>query len=343
MQSDLIPKMLQDETSIRVLVFRLADHEHAVDVRQVKEILGAPTISKVIEAPDFVDGVIKLRGSIVPIVDLRKRLHLPDIQKSYQTCTIIVLLEKKYVGFVVDSASELLTMSTRLIKPPTEIVVGIRTRYIKGVAYLKDRFLVILDLKKILTIEENDLLNSFPEDDLRKKDNIGKDHREKNHRKDNADDWEDEFEEGQEHNLRKIVAFELDDELYGVDIEDVTEIMEQVPVTPLPNVPDFILGLINLRGSIVPVIDLRILFHLNRKDLCLDSRIIIMKSNEIRVGIIADSMWELLRLPPEAFQPPPPDVAKIQAEYFKEVSPLNERMLVVLDIKKILKETARKE
>ncbi|MBF0496389.1 MAG: chemotaxis protein CheW [Deltaproteobacteria bacterium] len=157
------------------------------------------------------------------------------------------------------------------------------------------------------------------------------------------DEWEDDYEDGQRLlNLRKIVAFELDNELYGVDIAMVAEIMRLVPIRIIPHVPKFILGLINLRGNILPVIDLRICFKLHQKDWSPESRIIVMKDNTMLVGVAVDHLWEMFRLSPEVFQPPPPGVAKIDAEYFKEVAPIDNRMLIVLDIKKILSDTRRK-
>ena len=156
-------------------------------------------------------------------------------------------------------------------------------------------------------------------------------------------DWEDELEERKTLDLRKIIAFELDNELYGVDIAEVAEIMLIPPIMPLPHVPDFILGLINLRGDILPVVDLRVRFMLTQAPLDSDSRIIVMKEDTLQVGVVVDQMWRLLRLTPEAFQPPPSGVAQIDPEYFKEVSDVDDRMLIVLDMHKILKETARKD
>lgn len=161
----------------------------------------------------------------------------------------------------------------------------------------------------------------------------------------NLDDVENELypERIKNLNLRKIVAFELDNELYGANIDEVGEIMSIIPITPVPNVPDFVLGLINLRGSIIPVIDLRVRFNLNRRELNFDSRIIIFNVKNLVVGIVVDRMWELLRLSAEAFQPPPSDVAKIDAGYFKEVVQVKDRMLIILDIGKFLIETARRQ
>jgi hypothetical protein len=84
--SDSVSPECHATEKLKVVVFRLADHEHAVDVRQVREILINTPVSHVLEAPDFVEGVIKLRGRIVPVIDLRKRLRLPAIQKSREWC-----------------------------------------------------------------------------------------------------------------------------------------------------------------------------------------------------------------------------------------------------------------
>lgn len=319
--------MLPEEVSkayhlegMRVVVCTLAGYEYAFDVRAAGEILTSPTISPVAEAPDFVEGVIRLRGKIVPVVDLRRRLQIPAAENDLETCTIIMTIRKKLVGFIVDSALELLTIPSHLIEAPTEIIGGIKSRFIQGVAYLDSRFLVILDPDRILSDDEE---MSIDEEALASSQSA-------------SDCTEAPVSRRSTMRQRKVVTFELDDELYGADIEDVAEIMELTAIRPLPNVPELVLGLINLRGTIMPVIDLGIRFGLNRKPWDEESRIIVMKSGSLLVGIVVNRMWELLRLPPEAFQPPPPDVAKIDAEYFKEVSEVHGRMLIVLDMGKIL-------
>ena len=143
---------------LRVVVFRLAGHEHAVEVGRVKEIVSARKIIPVVEAPPFVEGVIRLRGKIIPIIDLRKRLRLPPAERTFENCIIMIHLPKGVVGFLVDSASRLLTVPTGQIQPPTEMVGGICTRFIEGLAFLKDHFLVILDLNEVLTVDEKELL-----------------------------------------------------------------------------------------------------------------------------------------------------------------------------------------
>lgn len=155
------------------------------------------------------------------------------------------------------------------------------------------------------------------------------------------EEWDDELELKRSFHLRKIIAFEMDDELYGADIADVAEILEVVPFMPLPNVPEYVRGVANLRGAILPIIDLRIRFGLGRKDFDDNSRIIVLKSEQRIAGIVVDRLWELLRLDQSVFQPPPTDVAKIDPEYFKEVTPVKGRMLIVLDIRRLLTETSK--
>ncbi len=157
-----------------------------------------------------------------------------------------------------------------------------------------------------------------------------------------TDDWEDELDAKRSVVLRKVVAFELEDELYGIDIDKAAEIMRMVPIRAVPNVPDFVLGLINLRGSIVPVIDLRILFKLQCRPWNSESRIVVIKHEEMLVGAAVDRLWDVLRLSPEAFQAPPPDMNQIDAEFFREICPIEGRMLILLNTEKILNHTAGK-
>jgi purine-binding chemotaxis protein CheW len=226
-------------------------------------------------------------------------------------------------GFGVDSVSELMTVPNDLIQPPTEIVGGIGSNFIDGLAYVNQRLLVILNLDAMLSLDEK---RQLEEEGL----GVG------------AEDSKEESNDIRELTFKRIITFELDRETYGAEIGEVAEIMEMAPIMPLPRVPAFILGLVNLRGAIVPIIDLRVRFGLDQKAWSRDSRIIIMKEKNLLVGVAVDSMWESLKLPEDSFQPPPQGVAKIDAEYFKEICSVKGRMVCVLDIKKILSDTAAK-
>ncbi len=143
--------------TVRMVVFKLAGHEHALDVRRIKEIVIAGEISPVIEAPDFMAGAMKVRGRVLPIVDLAKRLNLPTGQRTYEACVIVVRHGKRRVGLLVDSASELLRVPAKEIQVPDEILGGPSTRFMDGVVYVGDRLLILLNLDEILTLVEEDM------------------------------------------------------------------------------------------------------------------------------------------------------------------------------------------
>jgi len=143
-------------------------------------------------------------------------------------------------------------------------------------------------------------------------------------------------------NLRRLVAFNLSGELYGLSITTVAEIREILPIMPLPShrVAVHVLGLINLRGSVLPVIDLRRKFGLTLTPPHDDNRLIILKGPGYGVALWVESVHGLARLPESAFQPAPPGVARIDAEYYEQIATLDGRMLIELNTHKILAGTA---
>ncbi len=117
-------------------------------------------ITKVPNAPGFVEGVVNLRGRIIPVIDLRTRLGM--IKKDYdgKSRIIVVELEKATVGFTVDEVSEVLRIPKSITEPPPAMVAGIDTDYITAVGKLEDRMLILLDLEKVFTVEETKQLET---------------------------------------------------------------------------------------------------------------------------------------------------------------------------------------
>lgn len=111
-------------------------------------------ITKIPNAPAFIEGVINLRGKIIPIVDLRKRLGFKEQPYDKSTRIIVVELEGLVLGFIVDSVSEVLRIPENTIEPPPSMVAGIESEYIEGVGKLDDRLLILLELKKVFSSPE---------------------------------------------------------------------------------------------------------------------------------------------------------------------------------------------
>ena len=112
------------------------------------------SITKIPNAPNFIEGVINLRGKIIPIVDLRKRLGFKNQEYDKSTRIIVVELDGLVLGFIVDSVSEVLRIPENTIEPPPSMVAGIESEYIEGVGKLDDRLLILLELKKIFSSPE---------------------------------------------------------------------------------------------------------------------------------------------------------------------------------------------
>lgn len=145
------------------LVFSLGEEEYAVDILKVQEIRGYENVTRIANAPDFIKGVTNLRGVIVPIVDLRIKFHLDKVEYGGQTVVIVVNVEDRVVGIVVDGVSDVMTLSPDQIKPAPEFGVTLSSDFLSGLGSLDDRMLVIVDIDKLLTSDEMELVESVAE------------------------------------------------------------------------------------------------------------------------------------------------------------------------------------
>lgn len=139
----------------------------------------------------------------------------------------------------------------------------------------------------------------------------------------------------------QLVVFRLEDEEFACNINDVREVLKMVRVTPLPRSLDFVEGVINLRGEVIPVIDLRKRFGLEKTEITSDSRIIIVEVKERMVGLIVDSVSEVNRLINEEIQDAPDQVAGRQTNLIMGVGKIDERLLIILNLDRILSSEER--
>ena len=138
----------------QLVVFQLGAELYGVDIARVHEIIRLQTITRVPRAPRFVEGVINLRGKVIPVVDLRRSFGLPLAEHTRATRTVVVEIGDQVVGIIVDSVSEVLRVSTSTIEPPSPVVAGIDSEYLHGIAKLPERLVILLDLDRVLAREE---------------------------------------------------------------------------------------------------------------------------------------------------------------------------------------------
>lgn len=136
--------------------------------------------------------------------------------------------------------------------------------------------------------------------------------------------------------LLQLVTFKLGEEEYAIDILKVQEVNRMVDITAVPNSIDYFEGVINLRGRVIPVINLRKKFGLSTKSLDTQSRIMVVDVG-ITVGLIVDSVSEVLRISHDTVEPPPPMTSSIESDYIKGIGKLQDRLLILLDIDRLLK------
>lgn len=145
---------------LQLVSFKIGNEEFGVDILNVQEINKMTQITRVPNAPDFVEGVINLRGRIIPVIDLRTRLKLDKKEHDKDTRIIVVEISNKTVGFIVDAVKEVLRVPVGITEAPPEIVTGIDSEFIKSVGKLDDRLLILIDLNKIITNVEKQELES---------------------------------------------------------------------------------------------------------------------------------------------------------------------------------------
>ena len=136
---------------LQLVSFKIGEEEFGVDILKVQEINRMLDVTRVPNAPEFVDGVINLRGKVIPIINLRRRFGMERIEKNKNTRIVVVELTGKVVGFVVDAVNEVLRIPRSVTEPPPSLAGSVKAEYITAVGKLEDRLLILLDLEKILT------------------------------------------------------------------------------------------------------------------------------------------------------------------------------------------------
>jgi purine-binding chemotaxis protein CheW len=141
------------EATEHLATFYLSREEYGVDVRLVQEIIRLSEITPVPRAPESIKGVINLRGRIIPVIDLKRKLGLGDVDPGRRARIVVVKLRERLVGLLVDAASQVLKVPVSSIEAAPDAVLEIDGDYIRGVAKLPDRLIILMDLQKILSLE----------------------------------------------------------------------------------------------------------------------------------------------------------------------------------------------
>jgi purine-binding chemotaxis protein CheW len=157
--------MAEELQTTQYLTFNLADEVFAVDVGRVREILEITNITKVPQTPDFMRGVINLRGSVVPVIDMRLKFGMSETERTVNTCIVVVEVqmdgETTVLGALADSVQEVIDMEPEQIEAAPHIGTHLNTDFIKGMGKHDDRFVMILDIDKVFSDSEMAAVQEF--------------------------------------------------------------------------------------------------------------------------------------------------------------------------------------
>jgi purine-binding chemotaxis protein CheW len=149
----------KDVTEGKYLTFVSGKEEYGIAILQVREIIGVMAITTVPQTPDYMKGVINLRGKVIPVIDLRLKFSMPEEEYTQETCVIVVEVTNTQIGIIVDSVSEVVDIGSEEIEETPDFGQGIDTAFIMGLGKVKEKIIILLDIEMVLSSEELEMVN----------------------------------------------------------------------------------------------------------------------------------------------------------------------------------------
>lgn len=311
------------------VTFLIAGEVFALNMAPVQEIIRVPEIVKVPKSPPSLMGLANLRGKVLPVINLRKIFGLPEKELD-ESSRVIVVDFGQILGFLVDNVASVIDVEETKIDTSSEIKSIVKSEFLRGV--IKDiaqfKMVMILDIEKVIEKEFSEILQSTSKEHI-------------------VTSKETKSEEETVTDERQLVSFTVADEEYAIPIENIQEIV-QIPehITKVPNSEQSIIGIMNLRDKILPLASLRRLFGLPEQQLDEQSRIVVLSMGNLSVGIVVDSVKEVLRVPESVIEPVPSILFKDEKKSeITEICRLNEgrRLVSIISVSNLFKHKDIKE
>jgi len=330
-----------NKTSELYITFNLSEKVYALPAEKIIEIVQLPALTLLEKAPDYIVGLLNLRGNIISIIDLSMILGFQ--RKVYSAeCQILILnVNDKKVGIIIDSVKDVIQFEKKLLEP---LPYASKEHIVNGV-YKDDAGLIaFLDLDKIVKSIEaieiseaeiketsNDTAGLFPIDKAsvekfaKRALKLQKELRDES----NSLNYQEDY----------FISFSLNEEIFCINLKFVREItkLKNVNLTKVPCVPDFIIGIINLRGDFITIIDIKKFLSIPKTDITEKTKIIVIRTENIQIGILVDDIFGIENIPNEKLS------HNIQTKYEKnnftaaEIM-LNNKVMCVFDLKKFLED-----
>ncbi|MEN6463011.1 MAG: chemotaxis protein CheW [Syntrophomonas sp.] len=307
---------VREETQI--VSFLAGSEEYGLEIDTVREIIRFPEIVKVPNVPSYIKGMISLRDTLMPIVDLRTKLKANSDQITDGTRVIVIDVNGSLIGLTVDRVFEVLRLRKDEVFPPPQAISNSAGERVTGIAHLNGgkRLIMLMDFQEMVNAQlMEDLVGEAELSDAPSGVGNG------------------------EHHEEQMVVFKLAGEQFGVTIHQVQEITKMSTITRVPRAPSYVKGVVNLRGDVIPVLDLRNRFDVESRKYDYLTRIIVSDIGKRKVGIIVDEVLEVVRVPHSRIEKMPGVVQEQQLQkYMVGLANLNDRMIMMLDLENLLHE-----
>ncbi len=323
-----------DLGSDQIVTFHLAGEELALPINSVQEIIKLTDIIQVPNSADYIDGIGNLRGGILPIVNLRRKLGLEEQAANEATRIVVLHTPGGATGFMVDSVSEVMHIEKDVLEHPPEMVSTIQGQFLRGIAKIDDGKRMVLILSEQHILSELSGFHDNESEHVKEEKNLN-----------NRTLFDSE----------QLVTFHIGHEEFAINIMQVKEIIRVTEITPLPKSPKHTVGVISLRNQLLPIMDLRILFDQKTilqefgPDISQDKldaqRIVVVDLGGTLTGILVDSVSQVLTLEKNLIVPPPAIIQANNRNKLRSVGKLEngKRLLMLLDTEKLVSDSDKKK
>lgn len=332
----------EEKDSELFLIFNLGEKTYAIPAKKIKEIVQVPALTIVEKFPEYIIGLLNLRGEIISIVDLSKLLGLE--RESYSTEHQVLILDccERPLGIIVSSIHDVAMLDKKTLTPlPYKSKDGV----VSGIYKYKESLIAFLDICLIMENVENVEVNTlevkdnmsvpqqyFPTDPVSKQKLIKR--AEKLQKEVRVVTGDLNYQENY------FISFLLNKEIYAINLKYVKEItkLKLVNIVSVPCVPDFISGIINLRGEFITIIDIKTFLHIDQTQISDKTKIIVVKISDMQIGIVVDDVFDIENIPTERMN------LNIQTKYEKskynlaEVLLPNNKIMSIFDLKRFIED-----
>lgn len=315
---DLVNSKFSKATEVeeeQIVVFDIGSEEYAIDIQYAKEIIRMPNLMKIPNTASHIEGVFSIRNQIMAVINPARIFGMRCKEPDESTRVVIINNGSFSYGVIVDKVSHVIRVQKDLFKDSNYIAYCSDVDYIKGVYNLNNgkRMVMMLDPEKLIckgdlkgvidlenSKEANDKLSNEEQTDLR---------------------------------LEHVVVFKLGKEEYGIEISSVQEINRLNSITHFPGAPAFVAGMLDLRGDIIPILNMGHLLSVNNSDSYDAPKFLVVEFEDKRIGILVDSVSELLRIPQDNIEEAP-DVLRDNDSFTDRIAKLNdgERIIMLLNL-----------